>query len=176
MDYIVSGRQSPLLKIPSRGARPQANVAIESHIMEVSVWFYRRSSRINGRIILEVNDELSFQIRQAARARERPVEAYTVELLKRGLQQDALRAQVQAILKNLTPREQEVARLTARGYTNPKIAKTLVISPETVKTHVRHVLDKLGLRSKADLRLLLNLRVRWWEEIPSERASSDVIP
>jgi DNA-binding CsgD family transcriptional regulator len=40
----------------------------------------------------------------------------------------------------------------------------LVISPETVKTHVRHVLEKFNVRSKAELRLqLLDLGVRWWE-------------
>jgi DNA-binding CsgD family transcriptional regulator len=83
-------------------------------------------------------------------------------LLARGLEQEALRAQAETTLSILTPREQEVAWLTARGHTNQQIAETLVISPETVKTHVRHVLDKFRVRSKADLRLLLlDLGVRW---------------
>ena len=60
-----------------------------------------------------------------------------------------------------------MARLTARGYTNQQIAETLIISPETVKTHVRRVLEKFTLHSKADLRLLLlDLGVRWWEKTP----------
>jgi len=137
--------------------------------VEVYVWFYRRSSRSNGRLILEINDDLSGLLRRTARACGQPVEAYTSELLRRGLEQESLQAQVQAILENLTPREQEVTWLTARGYTNRQIAKELVISPETVKTHIRHVLEKLGVRNKADLRLLLlNLGIRWWEELPSE--------
>jgi DNA-binding NarL/FixJ family response regulator len=82
----------------------------------------------------------------------------------RGLEQEVLRTQVRAILEALTPREQEVTWYTARGYTNRQIAEALVVSIETVKTHVRHVLEKLGVRSKADLRLLLlNLGIRWWE-------------
>jgi RNA polymerase sigma factor (sigma-70 family) len=137
--------------------------------MEVPVWFLRRRPRPNGRLVFEVDDELSAQLRQAARASEQTPEAFAAELLARGLEQEAQRTQVQAILETLTPREQEVTWLTTRGYTNRQIAEVLVLSPETVKTHVRHVLEKLGVSSKADLRLLLlDLGIRWWEEAPSE--------
>jgi RNA polymerase sigma factor (sigma-70 family) len=129
------------------------------------VWFLRRRSRSNGRLVFEVDAELSTQLRQAARASERTPEALAAELLEHGLEKEAQRVQVQAILETLTPREQEVTWLTARGYTNRQIAEVLVLSPETVKTHVRHVLEKLGIGSKADLRLLLlDLGIRWWEE------------
>ncbi len=129
------------------------------------MWFLRRRPRSNGRLVFEVDAELSAQLRQAARASERAPEGLAAELLSRGLEQEAQRMQVQAILETLTPREQEVTWLTARGYTNRKIAEVLVLSPETVKTHVRHVLEKLNVGSKADLRLLLlDLGIRWWEE------------
>ena len=129
------------------------------------MWFLRRRSRSNGRLVFEVDAELSTQLRQAARASERTPEALAAELLEHGLEKEAQRVQVQAILETLTPREQEVTWLTARGYTNRQIAEVLVLSPETVKTHVRHVLEKLGIGSKADLRLLLlDLGIRWWEE------------
>jgi RNA polymerase sigma factor (sigma-70 family) len=133
------------------------------------VWFFRRSSRANGRLIFEVDADLADQLRAAARAAEQSPEALAARLLERGLEREALRKQVLKVLEALTPREEEVAWLTARGYTNRQIAQTLVISPETVKTHVRHVLEKLGVRSKADLRLLLlDLGLRWWEEAPPE--------
>jgi DNA-binding CsgD family transcriptional regulator len=48
----------------------------------------------------------------------------------------------------LTPRELEVTRLIAEGRTNREIADVLVVSPETVKTHVAHILRKLELRSR----------------------------
>ena len=51
----------------------------------------------------------------------------------------------------LTPREEEVLRLLARGYTNPEIAEELVISLKTVETHRAHILGKLGLRKRAEL-------------------------
>jgi two-component system nitrate/nitrite response regulator NarL len=118
----------------------------------------------NGRLVFEVDPELSAELRLAARAHDKPPEALVNDLLTRGLEREARRAQAEAALALLTPREQEIAWLTARGHTNHQIAKALVISSETVKTHIRHVLDKFGVRSKTDLRLLLlDLGVRWWE-------------
>jgi DNA-binding NarL/FixJ family response regulator len=48
----------------------------------------------------------------------------------------------------LTPRELEVLRLIADGFSNSEIAATLMISPETVKTFVSRMLTKLGLRDR----------------------------
>ncbi|GIH16896.1 response regulator [Rugosimonospora africana] len=48
----------------------------------------------------------------------------------------------------LTDREAEVLRLMATGRSNPEIAEHLVVGVETVKTHVRNVLAKLGCRDR----------------------------
>ena len=51
----------------------------------------------------------------------------------------------------LTPRETEVLRLVAQGYTSQQIADQLSISTNTVETHRAHIMEKLGLRGRAQL-------------------------
>ena len=51
----------------------------------------------------------------------------------------------------LTPRETEVLRLIAQGYTNRQIAEKLTISVRTVETHRANITGKLGLRSRVEL-------------------------
>jgi DNA-binding CsgD family transcriptional regulator len=72
----------------------------------------------------------------------------TVQKIQRGLR----RARVDDVAgKLLTPREQEVARLVAMGYSNPRIAQRLYVSRDTVNTHVKNILAKLGYRSRSQI-------------------------
>jgi RNA polymerase sigma factor (sigma-70 family) len=109
------------------------------------------------RFMIDLDSELIARLRRAAHAQDQPTEQLAASLLARGLEQEALRARIEVVLETLTPREREVALLASRGLTNRQIASTLVISPETVKTHIRHGLAKFGLNSKFELRLLLEL-------------------
>jgi len=50
---------------------------------------------------------------------------------------------------NLSPREDEVLRLVSQGATNKEIADSLFISENTVKTHLRNIMDKLHLANRS---------------------------
>jgi DNA-binding CsgD family transcriptional regulator len=52
---------------------------------------------------------------------------------------------------SLTPTEREVVALTARGLSNAAIGHELLISPGTVRTHLRSVFSKLGVTSRTEL-------------------------
>ncbi len=67
-----------------------------------------------------------------------------IESFVRTAPPDSTAAELQA----LTPREVEVLTLIARGLSNAEIADDLVVSKATVKTHVKHVLAKLGVRDR----------------------------
>jgi DNA-binding NarL/FixJ family response regulator len=51
----------------------------------------------------------------------------------------------------LTPRESEIVKLIAEGYTSREIADTLVISEKTVERHRANVLEKLGMRDRVEV-------------------------
>ncbi len=52
-------------------------------------------------------------------------------------------------MPSLTERELDVLSLVAQGLTNREISRQLFISPATVRTHLEHIYDKLGVRSRA---------------------------
>jgi two-component system response regulator NreC len=59
--------------------------------------------------------------------------------------------QAEAMADPLSEREHEVLRLLALGHTNQEIAKTLYISVRTAETHRAHIMQKLGLDSRAEI-------------------------
>jgi DNA-binding NarL/FixJ family response regulator len=59
-----------------------------------------------------------------------------------------------AALDALTAREREVLELVAAGMSNDEIARRLVLSPATAKTHVSRILAKAGARDRAQLVVL----------------------
>lgn len=66
----------------------------------------------------------------------------------------------------LTPVEVKVATLVAAGCSNPEIARELFLSAHTARTHVSHILAKLGVRSRVDIA----------REVERQRAASSTVP
>jgi len=65
------------------------------------------------------------------------------------LETGAERKPAQEAESNLSPREDEVLRLVAQGATNKEIGDSLFISENTVKTHLRNIMDKLHLANRS---------------------------
>ena len=113
-----------------------------------------RSPEERGRVF-EAEQILIDELQSLAEQERRPPEQLAVELLQQAL---ARRRAAEVSLEHwqaISPREQQVAALVCLNYTNRQIAGRLGISQETVKTHVRNLLIKFGLRTKVELRQFL---------------------
>jgi DNA-binding CsgD family transcriptional regulator len=76
----------------------------------------------------------------------------------------------------LSPREQEVAALLTQGLTNRQIASKLFVSEATVKVHVRHVLEKLGVRTRTEAALMLAMAGETLTQLPEQPQIDDLGP
>jgi ATP/maltotriose-dependent transcriptional regulator MalT len=116
------------------------------------------------RVFLQ-DEELIAVIRDVAKQQSRAEEEVMAEFTKAGLNQFVAQREMQNRWNSLTHREQQVVALVCLGYRNYEIAQSLGIAPETVKTHLQHIFDKLHLRGSKELRLALrdwDFR-DWWE-------------
>ncbi len=93
-------------------------------------------------------EELLAAVRIVARGDALLDPAITRVVIEEFARQPVVRRELAAKLKELTDREREVFSLLASGLSNQDIAKILVVTDGTVKTHVAHVLRKLGLRDR----------------------------
>ena len=92
-------------------------------------------------------DEVVDAILRAQRGENVVAPAMTAKLVKL---YDPKSQDAGSLLDALTPREREILTHLARGESNKAIARTLDISHDTVKLHVRHILAKLNLSSRVE--------------------------
>lgn len=106
------------------------------------------SAGADGYLLKDMDPEdLLDQLRRAIHGKMVLSETLT-EVLATAIRKPASRQQ--ADLNNLTNREYEILTLIAKGMSNKVIARELGISDGTVKVHVKHLLKKLGLRSRVE--------------------------
>lgn len=103
----------------------------------------------------EISESLQVTLSTIARHEGRTEQELIPDILAAGFNQYRSVDTLWPKWESLSPREQDVAALTCLGFTNRQISARLSLSPETIKTHVRNVLFKFGLKSKAELRHIL---------------------
>ncbi|MCL4409378.1 MAG: two-component system response regulator NarL [Gammaproteobacteria bacterium] len=106
------------------------------------------SGGANGYLLKDMDPEqLLVQVKKALTGKMVLSESVT-EVLASAIRKPVSRDQ--ANLNSLTNREYEILSLIAKGMSNKVIARELDISDGTVKVHVKHLLKKLGLRSRVE--------------------------
>ncbi len=98
-------------------------------------------------------DDVVDAIRRVAAGELVVAPAMTVKMIEM-LRDEQPEHEVKNSLKLLTEREREILQLLSRGESNKAIALTLKISYDTVKQHVRHILNKLNLSSRVKAAVL----------------------
>jgi DNA-binding CsgD family transcriptional regulator len=101
---------------------------------------------------LSFDAEVASFLQEIAVQEQRDVEEVANELLHLAIREQQKDEEKLAMWERLSPREKEVAALACLGHTNPEIGRLMVISPNTVKTHMRNLLEKVNVGSKAELR------------------------
>jgi DNA-binding NarL/FixJ family response regulator len=92
-------------------------------------------------------EQLVTAVRTVARGESLLAPAITRRLIERFVTQPAI-ADASTALEELSRRELEVLRLMSGGLNNAEIAEQLIVGQATVKTHVAHILRKLGVRDR----------------------------
>ncbi len=114
-------------------------------------WF---APRRGGNFTLEVDTLLT--LRRIARQEKRTPEEVANQYLDDALRDLQSQEENWRKWQSLTPREQEVVALICLHYTSRQISAMLAISPETVKSHVEHIMEKFDVRDRNTLRRLLS--------------------
>jgi ATP/maltotriose-dependent transcriptional regulator MalT len=131
--------------------------------------FRKKENAKRPRVFLQ-DEELIAAVKDVARQQERTEEDVIADLTKVGLNQFWTQNELEQRWSYLSRREQQVVALICLGYRNHEIAEMLVITPETVKTHLQSIFNKFDLRSSKELRLALkNWDFRdWWDNNQQE--------
>ena len=138
VDSLLAGLALRLGRLGEAAEHARVGLALETRVGS-QIWIDRTTDLISRIAAVRGHAHSRDQVAAAARGGTVPatVHAPTVTAA-----QDPF---------ELSARELEVARLVAHGLSNPAIASALFISVPTVKTHVSHILAKLGLESRVQL-------------------------
>jgi two-component system NarL family response regulator len=152
MDVRMPGRTGVEAAEQILDARPDAKIVMLTGSDDEQDLFAAVRAGAAGYLLKEVSiEEVAGAVRAAHRGEGLVAPSLVANLMReftvlsRRIDDDATGGE-----PKLTDREVEVLRLVARGMSNKEIAGQLVIAENTVKNHVRNILEKLRLRSRTE--------------------------
>jgi DNA-binding NarL/FixJ family response regulator len=95
--------------------------------------------------------QLAEAVRTAASGEAMLAPSVTSRLISEFARRPVLPAAATPAVAALTPREADVFKLLVRGLSNDEIAEVLVLGPNTIKSHVKHIYQKLNVRDRAQV-------------------------
>ena len=141
MDLLMPVMDGVAATAAIRNALPETEVVALTSVLESAAVVGAVKAGAIGYLLKDTQAaELRRMIKAAA--------AGQVQLSPRALAYLVHEVQSTALPEPLTERETEVLRLLALGHSNKEIARHLQIVEDTVKTHVKHILAKLGVQSR----------------------------
>ncbi|WP_436756908.1 response regulator [Streptosporangium sp. V21-05] len=147
MDGITATRE-----ICKLGADYPAKVVILTIYDQDEHVFEALRSGASGFILKHTPTErLVDAVREAAEGDALLSPSVTRKLIDEFARRPVLSAAPTAVLDQLTEREREVFQLLVRGYGNDEIARALVLGDSTIKSHVQHLYQKLGVRDRVQI-------------------------
>ena len=105
-------------------------------------------SGAQGYLLKDLEPYQSFDLLECISKGETPLSSVMATKIFKEFRQDQSDDQEQVITEELTEREITVLKLVAKGMMNKEIASALVISENTVKIHLRNILEKLHLKNR----------------------------
>jgi DNA-binding NarL/FixJ family response regulator len=133
---------------PAPGARPVRVVVLTTYDLDEYVYEALRAGASGFLLKHAPPEELLLGVRAAADGGALLSPQVTRRLVAEFAARRPAARRPPPELDRLTPREREVLDLVICGRSNTEIAGALVVSQSTVKTHLGHILDKLGLRDR----------------------------
>lgn len=106
--------------------------------------------------ILYLEEEMVLMLASLSGSAQQDVEQMAQELLATAVNKRLTDAAYLQLWQELTRREKQTAALVCLGFTNQEIAVRMIISVNTVKTHIRNIFGKFGVNSKSDLQTILS--------------------
>ena len=115
---------------------------------DLTYWFRRKR-------IFAMDVEVYETLRQVAEREQSSPEEVAAQLVIQASQDQTVQAWVVKCWDELSPRQKQIVAYVCDGYTTPQIAIQLHIAQTTVKSHVEIAMRKFGVKSRVEMRKLL---------------------